>query len=81
MPLHHAPTMIIAPVKKYMMPYLEGVEEARYYVQEAMKEDERPHNNIGDELDAEQEKEIFECDEEDKEMMVVLKKIEPMILS
>ena len=53
-------------VKSYMMPYLEGVEEARFYVQEAMKEEERSNHPIGDELDAEQEKEINECLEEDE---------------
>ena len=46
-----------------MMPFTDGVEEARHYIQEATKDD---NNNIGDELDPEQEKEIIECqDDED----------------
>ena len=53
-------------VKSYMMPFLEGVEEARHYVQEAMKVDNQPTGNIGNVLDAEMEQEIVECQELDE---------------
>ena len=41
------------------MPFTEGVEEARNYVEQKMNEERT--NNIGDALDPEQEKEIEEC--------------------
>jgi DNA replication protein DnaC len=50
-------------VKSHLMPYTDGVEEARHYVQEAMNEERTTVNDIGDELDPEQEKEIMECDD------------------
>ena len=50
-------------VKRHMMPYTQGVEEARYNVQEAMKDEIATQNHVGDELDPEQEKEIEECQE------------------
>ena len=53
-------------VKSHLMPYTEGVEEARHYVQEALKEERTSTNDIGDELDPEQEKEILECDDEEE---------------
>ena len=34
------------------MPYLESVEEARYYVKEAIKDNDQPSTTIGDDLDA-----------------------------
>ena len=50
----------------HMMPFTEGVEEARYYIQEATKDERTSTNNIGDELDPEQEQEIIDCqDDED----------------
>ena len=56
-------------VKRYMMPFLEGIEEARYYVEEAMKEQQEKTNHIvGDDLDPEKEKEIEECQDEEDEM-------------
>jgi hypothetical protein len=42
---------------------MQGVEEARHYVEQAMNEDREQTNNIGNELDPEQEKEIEECQE------------------
>ena len=45
------------------MPFMQGVEEARHYVQEAMKEENEITNNIGNELDPEQEQEIEDCQE------------------
>ena len=47
---------------------MEAVEEARYYVQEAMKEMKTQTNNIGDELDPEQEREVEECNNGDDEL-------------
>ena len=55
-------------VKSYMMPYAQGVEEARYRVEEAMKEGTTSSKNIGNELDPEQEKEIVECEDGDDQM-------------
>ena len=55
-------------VKAHLMPYMEGVEEARHYIEEAMKEERATTNNIGDELDAEQEKEIAECFENEESL-------------
>ena len=51
----------IQSVKKLLMPFTEGVEEARYYVDQAMKEERASENNIGDLLGPEQEMEIVEC--------------------
>ena len=48
-------------VKRLMMPYMQGVEEARHYVQQAMDEERQQTTNIGNELDPEQEQEIEEC--------------------
>ena len=53
-------------VKSHLMPYTEGVEEARHYVQEAMKEERTSANNIGDQLDPEQEREIIECEDNEE---------------
>ena len=50
-------------VKRLMMPFTQGVEEARYYVQQAMEND-KDKLNIGNDLDPELEKEILECDDE-----------------
>ena len=46
-------------VKSYMMPFTQGVEEARHYVQQVMEEGGEATNNIGDELDPQQEQEII----------------------
>ena len=50
-------------VKKLMMPFTQGVEEARYNVQQAMENDNSKHT-VGNELDPELEKEILECQDE-----------------
>ena len=39
-------------VKQYLMPFAQGVEEARFYVQQAMKNGQE-ETNIGDEVDGE----------------------------
>ena len=44
-----------------MMPDMQGVEEARHFVQQAMDEERQQSTNIGNELDPEQEQEIEEC--------------------
>ena len=51
-------------VKQHLLPYMEGIEEARHYVEESMAD----QNNIGKILDPEQEQEIEECQEEDELM-------------
>ena len=52
-------------VKSKMMPYTQGVEEARHYLDEVMAEETASTTkNIGNELDPEQEKEIIECTED-----------------
>ena len=48
-------------VKMHMMPFTDGVDEARHYVEEAMKDDRAKPNDMGDVLDPEQEKEIEDC--------------------
>ena len=48
-------------VKKLMMPFAQGVEEARHFVQEAQKNERDAKSNIGNVLDPEQEQEIIEC--------------------
>ena len=53
-------------VKRLLMPFTQGVEEARHHVQQAMQEERDQTNNIGNELDPEQEKEIEECQEIDE---------------
>ena len=45
----------------HMMPFTEGVEEARHFIQEATKDDRTSITNICDELDPMQEMEIIEC--------------------
>ena len=50
------------------MPFTEAVDEARYFVEKAMKEDQLSRKNIGDEMDPEQEKEIEECLDGDDEL-------------
>ena len=52
-------------VKSHMLPFAQGVEEARYYVEEAVKESNST-NSIGNELDPELEKEIIECQESEE---------------
>ena len=42
------------------------MEEARHHVPQAMQEERDQTNNIGNELDPEQEKEIEECQEIDE---------------
>ena len=51
-----------------MMPFAQGVEEARYQVEQAMKGGTNSSNNVGDELDPEKEKEIVDCNDGDDEM-------------
>ena len=48
-------------VKMHIMPFTDGVDEARHFVEEAMKDDRAKPNDIGDVLDPEQEKEIEDC--------------------
>ena len=38
-------------MKKHLMPFAQGVEEARHYVQEARNIDGNADNNVGNELD------------------------------
>ena len=49
-------------VKQSLLPYAQGVEEARYYVEEALKEN---NIKIGTILDAEKEQEVAECEDID----------------
>ena len=44
------------------MPFPQGVEEARYHVNEAMKS-EKGDQNIGEELDSMLEKDVLDCQE------------------
>ena len=48
-------------VKGHMLPFAQGVEEARYYVEEAAKDESSTDKNIGNDLDPELEKEVIEC--------------------
>lgn len=48
-----------------MLPFAQGVEEARHYLQEAMKNDNE-HQNIGNLLDPEMEKELIESQLEEE---------------
>ena len=49
-------------VKQILLPYAQGVEKARYYVEEAFNEE---RSNIKNILDAEKEQEIAECQDTD----------------
>ena len=49
-------------VKNSLLPYAQGVEEARYYEEEALKEE---NAKIGTILDVEKEQEIAECEDID----------------
>ena len=53
-------------VKMHMMPFTQGVEEARHYIDQAMKDEQSRENTVGDVLDPEQEKEIIECQENEE---------------
>ena len=44
-----------------MMPFTDGVEEARHYVQQATDKEYLTNNNIGNILDSEKEQEVVEC--------------------
>ena len=55
-------------VKSKLMPYTQGVEEARHYLDEVMADETAATKNIGNELDPEQEKEIIECTEDVDEL-------------
>ena len=46
-------------VKSYMMPFSQGVEEARYQVEKAMAEGTTSSKNIGNELDLEKKKKYW----------------------
>jgi hypothetical protein len=50
-------------VKRKLLPFAQGVEEARYNGQQAMQNNEQLTNNIGEVLDPEQEQEIEDCQE------------------
>ena len=52
-------------VKQFLMPFAQGVEEARFYVQQAMKNGQE-ETKIGDELDGELENELLECQDEEE---------------
>ena len=58
-------------VKSHMMPFSQGIEEARYNVEQAMHNDnqEQEDGKIGDILDAEQEQEIEECQDGEEEIL------------
>ena len=64
-------------VKRHLMPFMEGIEEARFYVEEAMKEERTIENNIGNELDAEKEQEIEECLDIEEQMHPDFEHINP----
>ena len=51
-------------VKRYVMPFSQGVEEARHYVEEAMKKTDQDET-IGNRLDPQHEQEIIECQVEE----------------
>ena len=55
-------------VKSKLMPYTQGVEEARHYLDEVMANETASTKNIGNELDPEQEREIIECTEDIEEL-------------
>ena len=49
-----------------MLPFAQGVEEARYYVEEAAKDESSMNQNIGNDLDPELEREVIECRDSDE---------------
>ena len=64
-------------IKSYMMPYAQGVEEARYQVEQAMKDEATSTCNVGDTLDPEKEKEIADCNDGDDEMHPAFLQLNP----
>ena len=50
-------------VKSHMMPFAQGIEEARHYVEQAKQNEEKSDDNVGEELDPEHEQEQEECEE------------------
>ena len=52
-------------VKRHILPYAQGVEEARHYVDQAMK-NEDVQQNIGNLLDTELEQDLLECQAEEE---------------
>ena len=64
-------------VKSFMIPYAEGVEEARYMVEQSKQDGASSSKNVGDQLDPEQEKEIMECNDGDDEMHPEFSQLNP----
>ena len=52
-------------VKSHLLPFAQGVEEARYYVEEALKNDSEGQN-IGNLLDPQLEQDLIECQDEEQ---------------
>ena len=52
-------------VKKHLLPFAQGVEEARYYVEESLKND-REKSNVGNELDPTLEQDILDCQDHEE---------------
>ena len=51
-------------VKKHIIPYAQGVEEARHFIEEARKNDQESEN-VGNQLDPEYEQDVHECQGEE----------------
>ena len=48
------------------MPFAQGVDEARHYIQEAMNNEKKTSNNVGDELDPALEQDNLECQDDEQ---------------
>ena len=66
-------------VKKMMLPFVDGVEEARYYVQQT-KENDGHINSIGDTLDPQHEQELTECQDNEEEIHPDFVQVDPDML-
>ena len=63
-------------VKKMMLPYVDEVDEARYYVEQANENEQRVHN-IGDTLDSKLEQDVLECQDEEEHIHPDFVQVDP----
>ena len=63
-------------VKKMMLPYVDEVDEARYYVEQAKEHEQKVHN-IGDTLDSQLEQDVVECQDEEEHIHPDFVQVDP----
>ena len=59
-----------------MLPYVDEVDEARYYVEQAKEHEQKVHN-IGDTLDSQLEQDVVECQDEEEHIHPDFVQVDP----